>query len=534
MAYFNSHVYKRLLGYVALFLLSIVLSGCDWWASFHGEQSDDSPSIVKTQQDESRRLLKRAIYTPSFEFHPHQQRDDLQLPLLQDLYEGLIRLDQHGKAQGAAAESWEHQEYKIWTFRLHDDLHWSNGERLTAQDFVQSWYALARQENNPFSHYLRFMALENVDQVLRKEYGVEMLGIEALDDNTLQLRLSRAIPYLPYMLSHIALMPLYQQAVDSAEVVTNGAYRLLYDHGSDLLLEKNPFYRDSQSVAFHDVSYHILSRDNLPALEEFDLVQLPSDVTYSSTQMQVLSLPQLCSYYYEFNFRHPLLKQSAVRKAINGMISVPEVLAGVEQYGRINSQFLPHSLQLSQREGRWTTPTLVEQLLAQSGVNSQKPLRLRFSYDDFGIHRLIAERMIRMLSQSDLIHIQAEALPRHQLLEKHANGDFDLIRSGWCADYPEPSAFLNIFHSQSANNKMAYQNPKLDELLQQTLQPENEERQREQRYTEIEHILNQEQVVLPLLQYDNRYLIRDNIAGYDPNQATIPSQKLYRKVTHTP
>ncbi|MGR3808724.1 peptide ABC transporter substrate-binding protein [Pasteurella testudinis] len=524
--------------------LAVLLTACDWQQK-PADDKTTAPQTQTEQPDESRHLLTRGIYAQGFDLQPQQLRDDLQLPLIRDLYEGLVRVDKEGKLQGGAAQSWQQQDYKIWTFHLQPDLKWSNGSALTAQDFVQSWYALAAQaENNPLSEYLRFMALENAEQVLNKAYGVEMLGIKALDEHTLQLTLSQPVPHLPQMLSHVALFPVYQGDNNPVEqpqegqenhaaVVTNGAYRLLYQHGSDLLLEKNPFYWNRNSVFFRNVSYQALHENERAA--NIDVLQLPAAGSAVPENMLRVALPSLCTYYYEFNFRHPQLKQSAVRKALAAMISLQEINADNFSGGlnsmRSNGKFLPRSLQSSEQEEGWA-PTVVEQLLAQAGVNSGKPLRLRLSYEQQGIHPQIAERMIRMLSQSDLIQIQADPLTRQQLLAKRAQGDFDLIRSGWCADYPEPSAFLNILHSQSANNKMAYQNHELDELLQKSLQSAVSDSERLQIYQQIEKIINQEQVVLPLFQYYRDYLIKSDLAGYavPAVNSGIDSRDLYRKI----
>ncbi|MGR6981857.1 peptide ABC transporter substrate-binding protein [Testudinibacter sp. P27/CKL/0425] len=530
---------RRLVRGLGLSLLLTSLNGCDWWASLSEPktapqpQPELSPEAQLQQQAEARRqLLKRGLEVQAFNLQPQQLQDDRQLPLIRDLYEGLVRVDKNGMLQPAAAESWQQQDYKIWTFRLRPNLSWSNGEPLRAQDFIQSWYALAAQGNdNPLSAYLRFMALENIEPVLNKTHGVEMLGIKALDDQTLQLTLSQPVPYLPQMLSHVALLPSYQ-GENSGALVSNGAYRVLYGNDQELLLEKNPFYWNAPAVSFRNVSYRALNDNSLQpeALSELDLLPQLSMATAleASGKMHALHLPSLCNYYYEFNFRHPKLKQSAVRNALAGMISLPEIVADIPQ-ARANAKFLPRQMQAQDAEQSWTR-TIVEQLLAQAGVNSQNPLRLRLSYEEQGIHPQIAEKMIRMLSQSDLIQIEAEALTRQQLLEKRVAGDFDLIRSGWCADYRDPSAFLNILHSQSANNKMAFSNPQIDQLLQQSQASDISGAKRLRRYTQIENIINQEQIVLPLFQYYTPYWISRDLAGYETSNSVIDSQDVYRKV----
>ncbi|TNH05909.1 peptide ABC transporter substrate-binding protein [Testudinibacter sp. TR-2022] len=530
---FKRRLYCRCKPLLILFgSLSLLISlfGCDWQSP---APETKQPQSTLELPDQSRYLLKRGLYTSGFTLQPQQLSDDSQLPLIQDLYEGLVRIDKDGKVQGGAAQSWQQQQYKTWTFQLRPGLRWSNGEPLTAQDFVQSWYALAVQApDNPLSEYLRFMALENAEKVLSKEYGVEMLGIKALDAETLQITLSQPMPYLPQMLSHVALLPQYQ-GESNGILVSNGAYNLLYRHTTDLLLEKNPFYWDADNVSFRNVSYHALDSSDNPA--KYDLVrQIAGDAQPAPPQMQQLALPTLCSYYYEFNFRHPRLAQSAVRKALTAMISLPEINSDIAHIGRINTKFLPRDMQSQQAEQSWA-PTVTEQLLVQAGVDGGQPLRLRLTYEQQGIHPQLAQRLIQMLSQSDLIQIQTQAVTRQQLLQQRMQGDFDLIGSGWCADYPDPSAFFSIFHSQSANNKVAYHNPQLDELLQKSVESAVTEAERLQIYQQIEQVINQEQLVLPLFQYYSYYLIKSDLAGYANPAVTssIYSRDLYRKINLT-
>lgn len=137
-----------------------------------------------------------------------------------------------------------------------------------------------------------------------------------------------------------------------------------------------------------------------------------------------------------------------------------------------------------------------------------------------------------MWSQSDMIRVKAQPVAWQQLLEKRAKRDFEVIRSGWCADYNEPSAFLNIFYSQAADNQAGYHHAEVDKLLEQTLLPQTET-ERKHLYSKITTQLQQDYVVLPIFQYTTPIFIHPTVTGYhlDNPTGTMYSKDLYRKVS---
>lgn len=160
------------------------------------------------------------------------------------------------------------------------------------------------------------------------------------------------------------------------------------------------------------------------------------------------------------------------------------------------------------------------------------PLQLNLIYDKGQPHQQLGEQLVRIWGQSDLLRMRSEILSYEQLLARRAKGEFDIIRSGWCADYNEPSAYLNLFHSANIDNKIGYYNPLFDQLLEQTLQIQTAE-QRAARYEQLTQILQQDYVVLPLFQYNTPVFVHSTIAGYMLQNPTgiIYSKDLYRKVT---
>lgn len=478
------------------------------------------------RQEKERGMLTRGVYR-DLTLNPLQADSAEQMTFLRDLLEGLVIYDRRGEIAPAVAEKWQTDDNKIWIFSLRKEAKWSNGEALTAHDFMRSWRQLALSGNR-LSSYLQFMNIANAQAVIQKTLPVEQLGISVPDEHTLRIELDKPTPYLPKMLAHIALMPRY--GGESVHFVGNGAYQLAAQNGDIIRLQQNSHYRNAAAVAFPQVQYQkITAAQDLNALNAPDIVEQPKSISKSA-----VDFPRLCTYFYEFNFNHPLLKESAVRKALVSMISPISIVQNEKLPGRADGSYLPKNMQF-ENENIWE-PALLEQLFLQFGISEKNPLKLRLSYDNSLPHSAIARRLIQAWSQSDLIRIEADPQPKAALLEKRAKGDFHIIRSGWCADYNEPSAFLNLAYSKSPDNKVGYKNQAVDELLEQTLANNITEEKRTALYRQVYQILRNEHIVLPVFQYTGQVHIKPNISGYSTDNPTgvIYSKDLSRKIPHIP
>ncbi|PJG85873.1 peptide ABC transporter substrate-binding protein [Conservatibacter flavescens] len=478
-----------------------------------------SPTLDADTSTPNETKLTRGVYD-DLTTNLYQAKSQAQFQFLRDLFEGLVIVDTEGKVQAGVAEAWQSTDKKTWFFTLRQEAKWSNGEAVTAHDFVRSWQQLALSDS-PLKAYLPFINLRNAQAVIAHELPVEQLGISAKNDRTLQIELDKAVPYLPDMLAHVALLPQYLDNSEGA-FISNGAYRVEHQEGAQILLQQNPYYWAKSAVHFEQVFYQKLALNSL--FTEIDLLFSPSQDS-ENTQY----FPQLCTYYYEFNFRDPMLKERGVRNALVSLISPSAIVQNEGINGRADGHFLPYNLQ-QENEESWN-PTVVEQLLQQQGVSETKPLQLRLTYDTQGMHSNIAQRIIRMWSQSDMIRVNAEPVSWQQLQEKRNKGDFQVIRSGWCADYNDPSAFLNLLYSRSPDNKMGYQNDIADKLLEQSLEANLTSEQRMNVYQQLEQLVQNDYVFLPIFQYRLPVYIDPSVGGYKLQNPTqiIYSKDLYRQ-----
>ena len=478
-----------------------------------------SPQVEasKNPQLESNRVeLKRGVYS-ALTLQPWQAQSEEQTQLLRDLFEGLTAYDAQGNLVPAVAESWQTKDNKTWIFTLRENAKWSNGEAVTASDFVQSWQALSQSES-PLKNYLAFMNLKNAKAVLEKTLAVESLGLFAENDRTLRIELDKASPYLPSMLAHVSLFPRYTKSTEM--LISNGAYQLQSQAENQYILTANPYYWAKEKVIFQQVKYQKIAAD--ADLFDFDVVVNPKKAVQN-----IQDYPQLCTYFYEFNLAAPMLQKSAVRKAIASMVSTKNLVTDIAHLHPSNT-FLPKSM-LGEQESVWE-PVVAEQLLSQNQISETHPLKLRIRYDDSSLNQTIATRLNRQLSQSDLLRVEHQGMSWPELQTARTKGDFQLIRSGWCADFNDPVAFLNLFYSKSPDNKNGYKNAEFDRLFESAMTTTSE-KVRLENYAKLKGIVQQEYLVLPIFQYSTPVYLAPSIMGAQVNSVgIIYSKDLWRKV----
>lgn len=458
-----------------------------------------SQSPTETQPSSSK--LKRAIYSAVFQLDPHKVKVSADAAPLRDLLIGLMAYNVKGNVVPAIAQNWFTEDEKSWLFILDDKATWSNGKAVIAQDFVASWQRLI----DPTAHsllakYLVYMEVENAKAITEQQKPVSELGVVALNDHTLQIRLNQPNRQLPEMLAHVALLPTYQGKIpNTTDFISNGVYQIKQIEDKKLVLQAR-----SEDVAFQTVEYNLIT--TIQNYSPFDIVENP----LSSQKTNVVKLPRLCSYYYEFNFNDEQLSKKEVREALRAMVASANI---GQAYGVPSQSVIPHSL-VKDREKQWQ-PIIVEKLLTKAGVSLHNPLKLTLLYDDSEMNSNIANQITRTLSQSELFNITPRPVDWQTANNLREQKDYQLIRSGWCADYPDPLIFLQKFHSESPDNHSGYKNDLVDEKLNQLQTETLNEEQRSLLIKEINDQLYNDVAVLPLFQYQNRVGVVSSLWGID-------------------
>ncbi|QUG75909.1 oligopeptide ABC transporter substrate-binding protein OppA [Erwinia sp. E602] len=472
---------------------------------------------------------------------PHKIEGVPESNVSRDVLEGLVITDESGKLAPGVAESWESKEGgKVWIFHLRNTAKWSNGEPVTAKDFVYSWRRLADPKTaSPYASYLQYGHLLNVDQIIDGKAAPDTLGVKALDDHTLEVTLSEAVPYFDKLVIHPPMSPLYQPVIDKfgekwtqpANFVGNGAFKPKeWVVNERIVLERNPQYWDNAHTVLNKVTF-------LPIPSEVTDTNRyrsgSSDMTYNylpielyqkvkkEIPQEIRAEPYLCTYYYEINNQKPPFNDVRVRTALKlGLdrdIMVKKVKAQDEDPAW--SFTPPYIDDIKLQAPEWTTWTQekrneeAKKLLAEAGYTADKPLTFDLLYNTSDLHKKLAIAAASIWKKNLGVNVKLQNQEWKTFLDTRHQGNFDVARAAWCADYNEPSTFLNIMQSDSSSNTSHYKSAEFDKTLAEALTVADEGKRAEV-YARAEKILDNDSAIAPVYYYKNIRLVKPYVGGY--------------------
>jgi len=475
---------------------------------------------------------------------PHKATTLIESNILDELFEGLVTYDARGAIIPGVAASWTVDPTgTIYDFKLRPDAKWSNGDTVTADDFVFAFRRLmAPATGAPYANIL--YTLKNAARVNRGELPVETLGVRAMDETALEITLEYAAPYFIGQLAHMTAKPLHRKSIEAfgsdfvrpAHLVTNGPFMLKQFTPNDrLILIKNPSYYDAAHVALDGEIFYSLE-DRGAALRRFMAGEIQSynDVPAEQTGFVRSHLaeafkvtPNLGSYYYAFDTRTKPFSDRRVRQALSMVIdreflaeriwsgtmepSYSFVPPGIESYGPPATAAWK-DIDLYEREDE------AKRLLTEAGFGpGGQKLEVEIRFNNSENHRATAVAIADMWKvlgvETRLLATDARTHYAY-LREKRP---FDVARSGWFADYPDAQNFLFLGESGNpALNAASFANKTYDQLMQDAQAERSPERRRAILH-EAEALLLDEQPYLVLLTYRSRNLVSPKLRGWEEN-----------------
>ncbi len=471
--------------------------------------------------------------------------------ILQDVFTGLVTGDAAFRPIPGMATRWTTSaDGLIWTFYLRPAL-WSDGQPVTAEDFVFAFRRLEDPKTASSYAYL-FYLIKGAQAVNEGKAPPETLGVSAPDAHTFQIILNHPAPYLPQMLMHQIVMPAPEHAVkrwgdawiQPAHIVSNGPYTLKsWVLGDRVVLQKNPLFYDAAHVCLDRVSYYA-TPDLVSAERRVRDGELDVMIDFASARARFLRRPdQIPAYvhtppwlgvsYVIFNTRIPALADRRVRLALSMAIDrdfLSSKLLGAgqkPQYGFVppgtaNYQPLPlpafATWSLAKRQA------FARRLLAEAGYGPGHPLSVDFKYARGGDTDIAA-----LAIQSDWAEVGVKTglspiEPQISYQDFNAR-DFTTGAAAWIADYNDPLTFLNLFKSDAgAQNYSDYKSAAYDDLLAQAEQ-QTDLKARAALLQRAEALPMAAATVAPLHGYTTRALVNprvtgwvDNLPGFNPKR----------------
>ena len=470
--------------------------------------------------------------------------------VLDDLFEGLTRLDERGEPAPGVASSWETSaDGRTWTFHLRD-ARWSNGEPVRAGDFVFAW----RRTVNPAtaSEYGQALAaVVNCVAINEGKLPVSELGISALDERTVRVQLIAPTPYLLSLLTKSYAYPQYEPVVRAhgedwvrpEHIVSNGAFTLR-EHviGGRVRLLKNPRYWDAASVRLQEVVY--LPLDRAVQTARFFAGELMFTDPFSAEQTawlrsrlgnQVVSAPYLGNVVLGLNVLRPPFKGNRNLRMALSLGVDRETLVRFVRQGLYEPAWtptpplpgydapVPDWARLSEDARH----TLARRLYAAAGYTRERPLRIRLHYPTDTDNRRTYEAVAAMWRANLGAEVETYNDEFRVQLNERQLKKLELFHYAWIGDYPDPYTFLQLFQTGFGQNDGGYSNPRYDALLNAAGE-ESDATRRLQLLSQAEALLNEDVACIPLYYYATRHLIKSYVRGWTSNiQDRNLSQYMY-------
>jgi len=480
-------------------------------------------------------MVQRGLGPEPDSLHIHQARGLAAINLLRDIREGLTTFDVNGNPVPGQAESWQvYDEGRRYRFKLRADARWSNGDSVTADDFVRAWQRALSPESAAATAGL-LSVVRNAKDVLSGSLAPTQLGIRSDGPGIVEIELQQAAPWVLEILAHPVAFPLHVDGMeDPRDAPVNGPFLLQeWMPRASIRLIRNPGYYAADSVAPDGVIYFPIEE---PATElamyragELHITETIPAGRFAWLQENLGDDLRVCPYLGTFwlglNFRHASLGRSrelrqALSLAIDREILTRTVLGAGEQPGW---SVVPPGIEgyepatmpevgLDQQAREATA----QRLYRQSGLGQAEPLLLELRYNTSGVHRRVAVAVAAMWKQ--VLGINTELVNEEWKVfvnNRRMGVVTQVFRGGWIADYADPAGFLDLFIGGSSLNNTFYRSARFDNLL--TLATEAPAEARMQLLHEAESHLLADMPVIPLYYYVSRHLVKPAIAGYENN-----------------
>ena len=528
----------RILCVLPAFLLIAALLGCE---KHHSGTSSEITNSSGSEGTQAKQALVRGNYHEPFSLDPHFAQG-MDPHIIRDLQEGLVAEAPGGGIRPAVASHWEMLDSKTYLFHLRPAAKWSNGDPITAQDFVYSWQRLVDPATaSPHASYLADIKVLNAGEINRGELPAKQLGIRAIDDHTLKISLETSVPYFLSTLVDSATFPVHQDTIlkyghrwtSVGKHVGNGAFSLdIWQPNERIELVRNPQYWDALNVRLNRVIFLPITAENAELNRylagEIDITSgIPSSLISSLRQERPEELilhPTFQTRFLELNTRTPPFDNIKVRRALALAIDRNVIVEKLWKRGDLPAYSLvpPTKGQSSIFTPEWALWSQDQRedearnLFSEVGYSAKAPLRFTYTHMASNNSKKMALALAAMWENALPAEVEIKSIDGKALIDNVMNGDFTLLSSGTNALYNEPSGMLNGLLSTAGQNFTGFSSPEYDKSMQDSLSLEDPI-QRFAQYAVAEGILSEDMPIIPLYHKVEGILVKPHVRGYKPS-----------------
>lgn len=499
----------------------------------------------------SKKTLNWSIPSELSTIDPSKVNDTYGGDMVSNTLEGLYRLGKNSKIEpGMAKKTTVSNDGLTYTFTLRSNNKWSNGDPVTAQDFVYSWQRTVDPKTASSYAYL-FDGIKNANDIMAGTKAPETLGVKAQGKYKLVVTLEKQIPYFKLLMGFDVFFPQNQKAVEkygdkygtaAKYMVYNGPFKMVGWDGSNLKwkLVKNNSYWDKKNVKLKQINFQVTKSTttsyNLYQANKLDQTNLSAEQARQlKNQSGYTVLKQARTNYLEFNQTMPIFQNQKIRQAISYAINRKPLANTVIGGGSTPAKSVVSS-GLASRDGvdfvnaaKTSVGTTYNkkkaQQLLQEGLKEVGKDSLSFTLlgDDTDASKKITEYLQSQI-EANLpgTKVTVENVPFKTRVTRSQNTDFEVVVSSWQADFSDPISFLDMFTSNNSYNFGKWKNADYDKLI--TASKTTDATDPAKRWDDLvaaSKLLNEDQGVVPLVQINTPQMIRPDVKGLIQNTAGI-------------
>jgi oligopeptide transport system substrate-binding protein len=470
--------------------------------------------------------------------------------MLRDLCEGLTTLDRQAAVAPGVATRWSASADGLtWRFELHPTARWSNGDPVTAADFVAALRRLVDPATG--SGYAQYVdVIANASDIVAGHKPPDALGVAAPDGATLVITLATAAPYLPTLLSHPSTCPVHRATLAAhpdgfarpGVMLSDGAFVLSeWVQGAYVLARRNRHYWNDAATRLDAVKYLLIPDENAELARyrsgelhvTFVVPRGQFDWIKAHLGAELHIAPQLTTYYYGYNLRRAPFKDAPkLRRALSLVIDREKLAALVLRVGELPAYgWVPPGVNhyVSQAFDYKDAPmpqriAEAQRLYREAGYSQQHPLAFELRYNAGEVHTKLALAIASMWKEALGIEVRLTQAEFKSLLQDIDRGDVEMFRSSWVGDYNDAYTFAQYLKSDFGVNLPRYSSPRYDALLAQA-QHQPDPDARAGLLEEAEHTALADHPLIPIYFYVNKHLVKPEVQGWYDNVMNVVYSK---------
>lgn len=457
----------------------------------------------------------------------------------------------------ATADRWViSEDGLIYDFHIRDGARWSNGDEVTANDFVWSWMrALKPALGNQYAYSL--FVIKNAEGFNKGEISdFSQVGVTAVDKDNLRIELNSPTPYFLKLLDHHSMYPVHPGTIEKhgaidergtawtrpENFVGNGAFVINeWIPNRIFSVKKNTHYWDADTVSLNEIHFHpianVTTEERMFRAGQLHITNdIPIDkhaVYMENDPDKLISIPYFGTYFYRLNTTLPVLADVRVRKALSYAIDRQKITEKVTKSGQVPAYNLtpPKTLGFTAEAKHVYDVELAKQLLAEAGYpNGEGFPTLEILYNTHESHKKIALAVQQMWKQALNIDITMQNQEWKVYLDNQRSMNYQISRASWIGDYLDPNTFIDMFVTDGGNNETGWSNPRYDELVALAKTAKTTE-ERYQYFQEAEALLVEGVPIIPIYTYTTNHFIQPSVKGVARN---ILDYKPYKYITLEP